>query len=144
MRKANGQFGDSIKSMKKCKNCGELFTPKRRDQKYCCKKCLQRYNYRERNPLHLISCEFCNDIFMPDSHRVIYCSEKCAKEADREKSIERFHQNKKDFPERYHYDLGNGSKDTISSGKLIRDKDGNPDFDRELEVIRNQKKKLGL
>lgn len=124
-----------------CRNCGEPFV-KVKAQKYCNDKCKWQYYYRKKFPLEEIKCGFCGTVFMPKSRLVKYCSDFCAKEMNRILSKKLRFKLKREFPEFYYNELG--SRGTSTNYRLIRDENGEPDFDKEREWIDKEKNRIGL
>ena len=58
----------------KCQVCGREFEPHRRDQKYCSKKCRNKY----RNVKHEVKkCECCGREYVARAANQRFCSERC-------------------------------------------------------------------
>lgn len=124
-----------------CKDCGEPFIPVKR-QLFCNTTCKQRY-YRKRDKYDImVECELCGNIFIPNHLNRKYCSDDCAKEIKYIKDREFHYKLKREFPEFYYNDLG--SRGTSTTHKMFREEDGSPDFKREAEWLKREKKRLRL
>ena len=80
-------------------------------------------------------CAYCGKTFTRKHNRQIYCSKECAQEGarikDRKTKLAWFYRNKQKV---YQTQLGTR---TISQHR-------NPDTDKEAEIIKNEKQRLGL
>lgn len=127
--------------VKLCKECGEPFIPVKR-QVFCNSTCKQRY-YRKRDKnVTEIECEVCGEVFIPNHLNRKYCSDECGEEMDRIKRKRFMFKLRRDYPEIYYNDLG--SRGTSTNHKLYRQKNGDPDFDKELKWLKGEKQRLGL
>lgn len=127
---------------KRCAYCNEPFKPTNSRHIYCTDVCKKADWWRKRNPITPIKCERCNKIFTPTNKRYKYCSADCAEETNRWKARLLIFKNRRLYPELYMNEIG--SKYTSTNYKLARDESGEPDFDRELMLIRKEKNNLGL
>lgn len=126
---------------KLCKECGEPFIPIKR-QIFCNSTCKQRYYRRINKYGVIVECEVCGETFVPNHLNRKYCSDECAEGMKRKKDKLFHFKTRREFPESYHDDLG--SKGTSLTHKMFRKPDGSPDFDREGEWLKREKKRLGL
>lgn len=91
------------KEPKICLECGKEFISNKHNQKYCCKECTHKANYRaekERNKVVLPKkiCPICGKEFQPHTKAQILCgAEECKKEQNRIR-INKFKQNGKATP----------------------------------------------
>lgn len=94
MKAADNQRQESIKRKQveknpiKCKNCGEEFLPRHRNQLFCCKKCGEVYRYehapkKERTGYKPRKCVICGKEYIPTTGQQKYCGVECSKEAIR-------------------------------------------------------------
>jgi hypothetical protein len=81
---------------KDCPVCGNIFTPKRADGKYCSPKCAYRAKYLSNNPIKNKKCLSCDKVFSTTSNKKIYCSVKCMRHHEYLINIDKFKQKRKE------------------------------------------------
>lgn len=77
--KVRGFKGENLK----CKECGESFTQKKANQKYCKSECGKDYYYRQqygrdRPKLQIIECKECGREFKQRVSRHVFCGRRCS------------------------------------------------------------------
>ena len=83
-------------------------------------------------------CEFCKNHFTKKHNAEKYCSDYCRKEARKEQN--RF--NSFTFYHRHKHEKSEDEKFGLGSGWLSEHK--NPDEEKEMKSVRNERKRLGI
>ena len=83
-------------------------------------------------------CKWCGTLFTKTHNRQVYCSKTCADEAEKENNRNRrhkwYHKNKHKLTQKQRYGLGTG---TLGPHK-------HQDNEKELQTIKNERKRIGI
>ena len=64
--------------MANCIVCGKEYTPKRKDQKWCCEECKKKYRNDKRRKEHPDKvCKYCGKSFSPKKDTQNFCCKRC-------------------------------------------------------------------
>jgi hypothetical protein len=126
--------------IKNCKLCDKEFVVRSNRQLYCSRSCKDKAYWRRKNPLEVKSCEYCGKSYIPKHNNSQCCSEDCSEELHRIKSKKCMYKLRKDNPDIVHSEWG--SKGTSTTYNVIKDENGQYDFDKEAEWAKKERKRL--
>lgn len=84
-------------------------------------------------------CQWCNHIFKKDKYHLKYCSKTCSNLADRKQTLDRVNR----YNRRYRDVKSPHEKNGLGSNALLK-QHANPDFDKEHQLIINEKRRQGI